>query len=134
MVARNTGGVINIASSAGFQPVPGANVYAASKSFVLLFSEALAQELVSTDVRVLAVCPGPVATGFFADKKPDLTRNQMDDPKVIVAQSLRAFDRGKRVLIPGKLSVRLAAFSSRLFPRALVAQFGESVARKLNHV
>lgn len=76
MVARNHGGVINISSSAGFQPVPGANVYAASKSFVLLFSKALAQELVATGLRVLAVCPGPVATGFFADKKPDLTRTR----------------------------------------------------------
>ena len=133
MVARNKGGVINLSSSAGFQPVPGANIYAASKSFVLLFSEALAQELVSTGVRVLAVCPGPVATGFFADKKPDLTRDQMDDPKVIVKETLRAFDRGKRVVVPGKLSVRLTALSSRLFPRTLVAQFGESVARKLNH-
>lgn len=134
MVARHRGGVINLSSSAGFQPVPGANVYAASKSFVLLFSEALAQELVATGVRVLAVCPGPIATGFFADKKPDLTRNQMDDPKVIVQQTLRAFERGKRVLVPGKLSVRLTAFSARLFPRALVAQFGERVALKLNHV
>jgi short-subunit dehydrogenase len=134
MVARNKGGVINLSSSAGFQPLAGANIYAASKSFVLLFSEALAQELVATGVRVLAVCPGPVATGFFADKKPDLTRNQMDDPKVIVEEALRALDRGKRVLVPGKLSVRLTAFSARLFPRALVAQFGESVVRKLNHV
>ena len=133
MVARNTGGVINISSSAGFQPVPGANIYAATKSFVLLFSEALAQELAATSVRVLAVCPGPVATGFFADKNPDLTRNQMDDPKAIVAEALRAFDRGKRVVIPGKLSVRLTTFASRLIPRALVAQLGENVARKLNH-
>lgn len=133
MVARNKGGVINLSSSAGLQPVPGANIYAASKSFVLLFSEALAQELAATGMRVLAVCPGPVATGFFADKKPDLARNQMDDPNAIVEEVLRAFDRGKRVLIPGKLSVRLMALSSRLFPRALVAQFGESVARKLNH-
>ena len=133
MVARNKGGVINLSSSAGFQPVPGANIYAASKSFVLLFSEALAQELVATGVRVVAVCPGPVATGFFADKNPELTRNQMDDPQAIVAESLRAFDRGKRVVVPGKLSVRLTALASRLFPRALVAQLGENVARKLNH-
>lgn len=133
MVARNKGGVINLSSSAGFQPLAGANVYAASKSFVLLFSEALAQELMTTDVRVLAVCPGPVATGFFADKKPDLARNQMDNPQAIVAEALRAFDRGKRVVIPGKLSVRLAAFMSRLIPRALMAQVGENVVRKLNH-
>ena len=134
MVARKKGGVINISSSAGFQPLAGANVYAASKSFVLLFSEALARELVTTGVRVLAVCPGPIATGFFADKKPDLTRNQMDDPKAIVEETLRAFDRGKRVLVPGKLSVRLGAFSQRLFPRSIMAQIGESVVRKLNHV
>lgn len=134
MVMKKTGGVINLSSSAGFQPLAGANVYAASKSFVLLFSEALAQELVETGVRVLAVCPGPIATGFFADKKPDLTRNQMDDPKAIVEETLRAFDRGKRVLVPGKLSVRMKALTPRLFPRTLMAQFGESVVRKLNHV
>lgn len=134
MVAKNKGGVINLSSSAGFQPLAGANVYAAAKSFVLFFSEALAQELAATGVRVLAVCPGPVATGFFADKKPDLMRNQMDDPKAIVEEVLRAFDRGKRVLVPGKLSVRMGTFLPRLFPRALVAQFGESVVRKLNHV
>lgn len=134
MVARNKGGVINLSSSAGFQPLAGANIYAASKSFVLLFSEALAQELVATNVRVMAVCPGPIATGFFADKKPVLTRDQMDTPTAIVEEVLRAFDRGKRVLIPGKLSVRVTAFSARLFPRALVAQFGENVVRKLNHV
>ena len=134
MVTRNKGGVINLSSSAGFQPLAGANIYAASKSFVLLFSEALAQELAPTGVRVLAVCPGPVATGFFADKKPDLTRNQMDNPKAIVEEVLRAFDRGKRVLIPGKLLVRIMALTPRLFPRALMAQLGESVVRKLNHV
>ena len=133
MVARNKGGVINLSSSAGFQPLAGANIYAASKSFVLLFSEALAQELVSTGVRVLAVCPGPVATGFFADKKPDITQNEMDHPQQIVEEVLRAFDRGKRVVVPGKLSIRLMAFTARLFPRALMAQFGESVVRKLNH-
>lgn len=134
MVTRSKGGVINLSSSAGFQPLAGANIYAASKSFVLLFSEALAQELVATGVRVLAVCPGPVATGFFADKKPDLRRNQMDDPKAIVKEILRAFDRGKRVLVPGKLYVRLATLTPRLFPRALMAQFGERVVMKLNHV
>lgn len=134
MVKRNKGGVINLSSSAGFQPLAGANVYAAAKSFVLFFSEALAQELTATDVRVLAVCPGPIATGFFADKNPDIRRNQMDDPKAIVTEVLRAFDRGQRVLVPGKFSVWMGSLLPRLFPRTLVAQFGESVVRKLNHV
>jgi uncharacterized protein len=132
MVARKRGGVINISSIAGFQPVAGANIYAASKSFVLLFSEALAQELAGAGVRVLAVCPGPVATGFYADKTPDLAKNQMDDPQTVVEETLRAFDRGKRVLVPGKFSARLGAFVPRLLPRTLVSQISERVAQRLN--
>ncbi len=134
MVTRRKGGVINISSAAGFQPVVGASVYAASKSFVLFFSEALAQELSGTGVWVLAVCPGPMATGFFADKKPDLKRNQMDDPTGVVAEALRAFDRGKRVLVPGRLSVRLTALAPRFLPRNLIVQISERVSRRLNHV
>jgi uncharacterized protein len=133
MVARRQGGVINLASSAGFQPLAGANIYAASKSFVILFSEALAQELVKQRVNVLAVCPGPVATAFYADKKPAIGRNQMDDPKSIVREVLRAFDKEKRVVIPGKFSIRMNAFAVRLLPRKLVARIAEGTTRKLNH-
>jgi short-subunit dehydrogenase len=73
-----------------------------------------------------------VATGFFADKKPDLARDQMDDPRDIIEETLRAFDRGKRVLIPGKLSVRVTALAPRLFPRTMMAQLGERVVQSLN--
>jgi uncharacterized protein len=62
MVSRKRGGIINVSSSAAFQPLAGANLYAASKAFILYFSEALAQELAETGVNVLAVCPGPVDT------------------------------------------------------------------------
>jgi short-subunit dehydrogenase len=133
MVARRKGGIINLASSAGFQPLAGANIYAASKSFVILFSEALAQELDKQRVHVLAVCPGPVATAFFADKKPTIGRNQMDDPKSIVREVLRAFDAGKGIVIPGKFSIRLNAFAVRLLPRTLIARIAEGTTRKLNH-
>jgi uncharacterized protein len=133
MVERRKGGVINLASSAGFQPLAGANIYAASKSFVILFSEALAQELVKQHVHVLAVCPGPVATAFYADMNPAIGRNQMDQPKAIVQEVLRAFDNGKRVIIPGKFSIRLNAFAVRLFPRKLIAQIAEGTVNKLNH-
>jgi short-subunit dehydrogenase len=133
MVARRKGGIINLASSAGFQPLAGANIYAASKSFVILFSEALAQELDKQRVHVIAVCPGPVATAFFADKKPTIGRNQMDDPKSIVREVLRAFDAGKRIVIPGKFSIRLNAFAVRLLPRTLIARIAEGTTRKLNH-
>jgi short-subunit dehydrogenase len=133
MVARRKGGIINLASSAGFQPLAGANIYAASKSFVILFSEALAQELDKQRVHVLAVCPGPVATAFFADNKPTIGRNQMDDPKSIVREVLRAFDAGKGIVIPGKFSIRLNAFAVRLLPRTLIARIAEGTTRKLNH-
>ena len=81
MIASHRGGVINIASTAGFQPLAGAAVYAASKAFVLFFSEALSLELEKTGVRVLVACPGPVATQFYADMKPSLEAKQMDQPR-----------------------------------------------------
>ena len=64
MVDRGRGSVINIASTAAFQPLPGSAVYAASKSFVLSFSEAIRTELRGSGVTVTAVCPGPVRTEF----------------------------------------------------------------------
>jgi uncharacterized protein len=121
MVSRDKGGIINLASSAAFQPLAGASLYAASKAFVLSFSEALAQELSKTGVRVLAVCPGPVATQFYADMNPAIARNEMDQPRDIVRQVLKALDHGKRVLVPGKLSVRMTAFGVRFLPSAYSA-------------
>jgi short-subunit dehydrogenase len=66
MVARGEGAVVNVASTAAFQPVPYMSVYGASKAFVLSFSQALWAEYRSLGVRVLALCPGPVDTNFFA--------------------------------------------------------------------
>lgn len=80
MVAARRGGVINLASTAAFQPLAGATVYAASKAFVLLFSEGLALEMDKTGVKVSVACPGPVATRFFVDKKPMLKAKRMDQP------------------------------------------------------
>lgn len=132
MVARHSGGIINIASAAGFQPLAGADVYAAAKSFVILFSEALAQEFSKAGVHVLAVCPGPVATAFYDDKHPAIAREQMDQPGPIVAEALRAFERGRRVLIPGKISNWINAFAVRFAPRAFVTRIAEGKLRKLN--
>lgn len=114
MIASRRGGLINIASTASFQPLAGAAVYAASKAFVLLFSEALSLELEKTGVRVLVACPGPVATQFFADMKPSLEAKQMDQPRPVVTEILRAFENGKRVVYPGKITVRLSTWGARL--------------------
>jgi len=107
MVAAKRGGVINLASTAAFQPLAGADIYAATKAFLLLFSEGLSLELEKSGVRVLASCPGPVATQFFAHMNPKLQANEMDQPATVVRDTLRAFGIGKRVAYPGKFLVRL---------------------------
>jgi short-subunit dehydrogenase len=132
MVAARRGGVINIASSAAFQPLAGADVYAASKAFVLFFSEALSFELEKSHVHVLAACPGPVATRFFADMNPKMRANQMDQPSAIVSQILRAFVQGRRVVVPGKLVVRLGTLGARLMPRNMILRFAAGTVQQLN--
>jgi short-subunit dehydrogenase len=132
MVARHRGGVINLASTAGFQPLAGAAVYAASKAFVLLFSEALALELDKTGVRITAACPGPVATEFFADMHPSLEAKQMDQPGPVVREILEGFERGQRVVYPGKLSNRLGTWGARFMPRNMILRAAEGTTTKLN--
>lgn len=132
MIAARRGGVINIASNAAFQPLAGADVYAASKAFVLFFSEGLAFELKSSNVRVLAACPGPVATGFFARMNPRMQAKQMDQPSAIVREILHAFAKGKRVVVPGKLVVRLGTLGARLMPRNMILRLAASTVQQLN--
>ncbi len=132
MVATRRGGVINLASNAAFQPLPGADVYAASKAFVLLFSQSLAYELEKSNVRVTVACPGPVATAFFADKNPKLQPKQMDQPGAIVSEILRAFAKRKKVVVPGKIMLRLGAFGVRFMPRNLVLRISAGIVKQLN--
>jgi uncharacterized protein len=105
-----------------FQPLAGANVYAASEAFVLFFSEALSLELSKTGVKVTAGCPGPVATEFFAKMNPKLQANQMDQPGSVVSEILRVFERGKRVVYPGKLANRLSTWGAR-FGQSLLGRW-----------
>ncbi len=132
MVARRRGGIINIASTAAFQPLAGASVYAASKAFVLSFSEALSLELEKTGVTVTAACPGPVATHFFAKMNPMLNAKQMDQPTPVVLDILRGYNRGKRVVYPGKLANRLGTWGSRFLPRNMILRLATKTTRKLN--
>ena len=132
MVAAHRGGIINLASTAAFQPLAGATVYAASKAFVLLFSEGLALELESTGVTVTAACPGPVATQFFANMKPRLQASEMDQPGPVVSDILRGFERGKKVVYPGKLANRLSTLGARFLPRNLILRLAVGVTKKLN--
>jgi short-subunit dehydrogenase len=132
MVAMHRGGVINLASTAGFQPLAGATVYAASKAFVLFFSEALALELEKTGVTVIAACPGPVATRFFATMNPKLQAREMDQPAPVVRDILRGFEQRKRVVYPGKLANRLGTWGARFLPRNMILRLAVATTKKLN--
>lgn len=132
MIAAGRGGIINIASTAAFQPLAGANIYAATKAFVLLFSEALSLEFEKSGVRVLASCPGPVATQFFAHMNPQLRASQMDQPATVVRDTLRAFAKDKRVAYPGKLLVRLSTLGARLMPRSMILRVAAGTVETLN--
>jgi short-subunit dehydrogenase len=132
MLAARRGGVINLASTAAFQPLAGANVYAASKAFVLFFSEALSLELEKTGVRVTAACPGPVATQFFEGMNPKLQPIQMDQPGPVVSDILRGFEQGKRVIYPGKWANRLSTLGARFLSRNMILRLAVGVTKKLN--
>ena len=98
----------------------------------MLFSEGLSFELTKSNVHVLAACPGPVATQFFAHMRPKMQAKQMDQPAAIVSQILRAFAKGKRVVIPGKLMVRLGTWGARLMPRNMILRLAAGTVQQLN--
>jgi short-subunit dehydrogenase len=130
MVAAGTGGVINLGSTAAFQPLPFMSTYAACKAFVLHYSEALAEELRGTGVRVMALCPGPVPTEFGhvagVQDYMRLARPMQVSVERCVAAALRAFDRGHAVCVPGALNATLA-LGPKLAPRALVRRVAKPI-------
>jgi short-subunit dehydrogenase len=106
MIERRSGGVITVASTAGMQPLPYEAVYAASKAFALNFTDALSTELKGTGVRAMSVNPGPVPTewqavaGYEGGVPPKTVPGHINADQV-VRESLRAYDRGRRSMIPG---------------------------------
>src|SRR5882724_1903991 len=122
MKERRKGGIINIASNASFQPLPAMATYAATKAFVLHFSEALSHELADYGVHVMAACPGPTATNFFAGTTTNMSAKDMDSSESVVQKTLDAFDQGKTVAYPTRLSVRLATLLPRFLTRSLVTK------------
>ncbi len=123
MVARGQGHVLNIASTAGFQPGPFMATYYATKAYVLSFSEALAFELKGTGVSVTAHCPGATDTHFAAtsgnDKNKLFTMQTPADAETVAKHAYRAAHAGKAVAIPG-FQNWLGAVSVRFGPRWLV--------------
>lgn len=131
-IIAHGGSIINVASHAAFQPVPYMSAYAASKSFVLHFSEALHAELAVSHpqkVQVVALCPGATATKFWerSGTKVESTRFSVMQPERVVDEALAALrHRSRSVVIPG-LTLKFLTQLLRLGPRAL----NTFIARKL---
>ncbi len=132
MVERGHGMVMNVASTAAFQAVPTSAVYAATKAFVLSFSEALATELQATGVTVTALCPGVTATGFQRVAGAEHLEEDFRGAMTVsegARLGYRAMLRGKRVEVTGGMNAFLA-FATRLSPRSLAAEIAFRMMRK----
>ena len=123
MTERGRGAVINVASVAGFQPIPVQSTYAATKAFVLSFTEGVSSELRGTGVTITALCPGPVATEFV---EAGGFKNESPGPSFIwstaadVAKAgIEGAEKGKRVVIPG-IANRMSASFGRHGPRSIL--------------
>ena len=122
MIARQAGGILNVASTAAFQPGPGMAVYFATKAFVLSFSEALHDEARTHGVKVSCLCPGPTRTEFRSvsgfDPKGRLAKLSADAASVVRA-GLKGLERNQAVVVPG-LSNKIISQAHRLLPRAVM--------------
>jgi uncharacterized protein len=131
MVAAGDGAIINVASTAGFQPTPYMAIYGASKAFLLSFSEALWAENLNTGVRILALCPGPVDTAFFeafgGDEPAALGRR--DTAENTVRTALNALDRQRSHVISGSPLFFWLTQSGRLVPRSTLVRTSERILR-----
>jgi len=127
MIARGHGGILNISSSAGFLPIPGSAVYAATKAYVTSLSEALRAELRGTGVNVCALCPGPVATEFQeVASRPGGKVKPGPGPEFIqvtveqvVRQGLAGLEADRPLVIPG-LAMKLVMFLARIMPMPIL--------------
>ena len=125
MIQHRSGGILNVASVAAFQPGPYMAVYYATKAYVLSFTEALAEEVIGTGVRVTCLAPGLTATGFAAVadvQRKLLSRLWTADAKTVARAGYRGFRRGRLLVIPG-LWNKLGAVAVRFTPRLLVRKF-----------
>lgn len=132
MQARRDGAVVNVASTSAFQPVPLMATYAASKAFVLSLSEALAEEAGRHGVRVVALCPGPVATEFQAVAGTAVNEGSPGvlGADAVVIAALAALDRGHWHVVPGLLN-RLGATLARRAPLGLSTRMARRFIEKL---
>jgi len=129
MIERKSGGILNVASTAAFQPGPNMAVYFATKAYVLSFTEALHEELKPHGVHVTALCPGPTRTefgdvaGFGGNGMFD--RIAMTAP-FVVAAGLAGLGKNKAVVVPGAIN-KIGAASTRFAPRSIVRKIAGAI-------
>ncbi|MEO1691062.1 MAG: SDR family oxidoreductase [Cyanobacteria bacterium J06631_6] len=127
MQQRKAGSIVNVASIAAFQPIPYMSVYAASKAFVLSFSEALWSENKDLGVKVIAVCPGPTESKFydraeFPESATGLNGMTMASSEKVVQDSLKALDKGQSNAVVGGFANQIIVNLPRLMPRDLLVE------------
>jgi uncharacterized protein len=139
MLQRHRGGVLNVGSTAGFQPGPYLAVYYASKAYVLSYTEALAEELRGSGVRVCCLLPGPTNTEFGTVSGVEhalLFKLGLMSARAVARAGHRGFRRGRLLVIPGVLN-KLTPWLVRFSPRALARKFTKrlnKVPERTNHV
>ena len=130
MIERKTGGILNVASTAGFQPLPYLSIYAATKAFVLNFSEALWAECKDRGVRVFCLCPGNTLTRFHQSAGIDKQRMFFSASAIDVARfALRKFLRTNQPSAIYGFGNKLLTYFERLIPRRLVVFFTNLIYR-----
>ena len=128
MARARHGLVINVASTAAFQPTPGMAVYGATKAFVLSFTEAIWQETKSSGVRVLALCPGATETEFFARTGEDFLQSGRQTSEQVVETALAAIERSTPTVVSG-LRNTIMANSYRFTPRRFMLQMAQRMMK-----
>lgn len=125
MIERGSGAILNVSSTASFQPMPRQAVYAATKAYVSSISQALSQEVRGTGVSVTALCPGPTRTEFFGDKQQEFENDSPDWAWQSAEDCARAgidgMFKGKRVVVP-KVVNRVGAVSAKFTPTRVTVE------------
>jgi short-subunit dehydrogenase len=131
MVARGRGGILNVSSIAGFQPLPQMAIYGATKAFITSFSQALHNEAKSKGVTITVLCPGfthsefQVRSGAHASRLPEFA---WQNPPEVARAGLAALDKGKALVVPGGLN-KITAFLSDVSPSALTRRVTGTLGR-----
>lgn len=128
MISRGSGKILNVASVAGFQPVPSMGLYAASKAFVISFSESLAEQVVTKGVSVTLLCPGVTDTPATKPILQDLPQFVVSSSDDVAAEGYRALMAGEAICIPG-IANQAALAWVKFQPRSFIRKLGGLISR-----